>query len=84
VIKIKYFARLSESLGHKSEELACTDQIQTVQDVINQLVERGEVWSSEFSGENKNLLAVNQEMSERNVTVKDGDEVAFFPPVTGG
>lgn len=84
MIKIKYFARLSESLGLKSEELVYNDQIRTAEDVIDQLTVRGEIWSSEFTGENKILLAVNQEMCERDTTVKDGDEVAFFPPVTGG
>ena len=84
MIKIKYFARLSESLGLKSEELEYNDQISTAEDLINQLIERGEIWSIEFSGENKILLAVNQQMSERDTTVKDGDEIAFFPPVTGG
>ena len=84
MIKIKYFARLSESLGLKSEELEYNDQISTAEDLINQLIERGEIWSIEFSGENKILLAVNQQMSGRDATVKDGDEVAFFPPVTGG
>ena len=84
MIKIKYFARLSESLGLKSEELEYNDQISTAEDLINQLIERGEIWSIEFSGENKILLAVNQQMSERDTTLKDGDEIAFFPPVTGG
>ena len=84
MIKIKYFASLSESLGLKSEELAHSDQIRTAEDIINQLVERDESWASEFSGENKILVAINQEMSERDAAVSDGDEVAFFPPVTGG
>ncbi len=84
MIKIKYFARLSESLGLKSEELEYSDQISTAEDLINQLIKRDDNWSNEFSGENKILLAVNQQMSKRDATVKDGDEVAFFPPVTGG
>jgi len=84
MIKIKYFASLSESLGLKSEELAYNDQINTADDIINQLVGRGEAWIDAFSGENKILVAVNQEMCERNTSVSDGDEVAFFPPVTGG
>ncbi len=84
MIKIKYFARLSESLGLKSEEIEYNDQINTAEDLINQLIERDENWSIEFSGENKILLAVNQQMSDRNTVLKDGDEVAFFPPVTGG
>ncbi len=84
MIKIKYFARLSESLGLKSEEIEYNNQISTAEDLINQLIKRDDNWSNEFSGENKVLLAVNQQMSERDATVKDGDEVAFFPPVTGG
>ncbi len=84
MIRIKYFARLSDSLGLKSEDLEYSAQINTAEDVINQLIERGESWSVEFSGDNKILLAVNQEMRERDAVIKDGDEVAFFPPVTGG
>ncbi len=84
MIRIKYFARLSESLGLKSEELAHSEQINSAEDIINTLIARGETWAQEFSGDNKILVAVNQEMSERNAAVSDGDEVAFFPPVTGG
>ncbi len=84
MIKIKYFARLSESLGLKSEELEYSHQIGTVEDLIRQLIKRGENWSIEFSGENKFLFAVNLQMSERDAALKDGDEIAFFPPVTGG
>ncbi len=84
MIKIKYFASLSESLGLKSEELTYSDDINTAEDIIGQMVARGETWIEAFSGENKILIAVNQEMCERNTVVKDGDEVAFFPPVTGG
>lgn len=83
MIKIKYFARLSESLGVKSEELEYA-KINTVEDIIELLIARGEVWADAFSGDNKILVAVNQELCERGVRVKDGDEVAFFPPVTGG
>lgn len=84
MIKIKYFASLSESLGIKSEELNYDDQFAFAEDIIAALIARGEIWASEFSGNNKILVAVNQEMGERNTAVKDGDEVAFFPPVTGG
>ncbi len=84
MIKIKYFASLSENLGLKSEELAHNEQINTADDIIYQLLERGEAWDSAFSGDNKILVAVNQEMCERGTAVKDGDEIAFFPPVTGG
>lgn len=84
MIKIKYFARLSESLGVKNEELEYTNETSTAEDIIAGLTNRGEQWASEFSGDNKILVAVNQQMCERDATIKDGDEVAFFPPVTGG
>ena len=84
MIKIKYFASLSESLGLRSEELAYSDDINTTEDIIQQMATRGETWIDAFSGENKVLVAINQEMCDRDATVSDGDEVAFFPPVTGG
>ncbi|MCP4430766.1 MAG: molybdopterin converting factor subunit 1 [Gammaproteobacteria bacterium] len=84
MIRIKYFASLSESLGIKSEELEYDKQLNSAGDIIKQLLTRGETWVTEFSGDNKILIAVNQEMAERNTVINDGDEVAFFPPVTGG
>ena len=84
MIEIKYFARLSESLGIKSEKIEIDDQIQTAADVIQRLINRGGKWADEFSGDNKILVAINQEMREPGATVTDGDELAFFPPVTGG
>ncbi len=84
MINIKYFARLSEALKVKSEEVEFNEQINTVESLIQSLVGRGEPWISEFSIENKVLVAVNQELSDRQATLKQGDEVAFFPPVTGG
>jgi len=84
MIKIKYFASLSEYLDLKSEELPYSDEFNTAKDIINQLVDRGDTWKHAFSGENKILVAVNQEICEHDVAVRDGDEVAFFPPVTGG
>ncbi len=84
MINIKYFARLSESLGMKSEELDFSAQISCAADIVQLLIARDGIWAQEFSGENKILVAVNQEMGEGNTAINDGDEVAFFPPVTGG
>jgi molybdopterin synthase sulfur carrier subunit len=84
VISIKYFARLSESLGSKCEDIEYSAANNTVENLIQSLVARGEPWTTEFSIENKILVAVNHELSNRHATLKQGDEVAFFPPVTGG
>ena len=75
-IKVLYFASLKEQLGRSSEELNSAD-ISTVADVWQQV-------SSGYDVSQSVLHSVNQEYAELNTPVKPGDEVAFFPPVTGG
>lgn len=84
MIEIKYFARLSESLGVRSEQIEADSELQTTGDLIDQLISRGGNWAEEFDGDKKILVAVNKQMAELDASVRDGDEVAFFPPVTGG
>ena len=84
MINIKYFARLSENLGSKGEEIEFGEQSKTVDAVIQLLIDRGEPWTTEFSAETKVLVAVNFEVCQTDTQLKQGDEVAFFPPVTGG
>jgi len=80
--KILYFARLGEQLKASSEELSL-DDMNTVRQLVDHLQDRGEPWSSEFES-GRVLVAVNQEMSDFDSAVSDNDEIAFFPPVTGG
>ncbi len=84
MINIKYFARLSENLESKGEEIEFGEQSKSVDAVIQLLIDRGEPWITEFSAETKVLVAVNYEICQTNTQLKEGDEVAFFPPVTGG
>lgn len=82
MIKVIFFAALREQLGCGEVELA-SNNIKTVGDVKAQLVKLNPSWQSIF--ENQSLLsAVNHDMGSHEETVKAGDEVAFFPPVTGG
>lgn len=74
-ITVRYFASMREKMG-KSEELLDLTKICSVADV----------WAR-LSGEPlppHTLVALNQEYVDLNQTVKAGDELAFFPPVTGG
>jgi len=79
-IKVVYFARYREAMGMDGEELAGT--FATVEEVRQELLERGGNWS--VLGDSNLMCARNQDLCKLNEPVADGDEVAFFPPVTGG
>jgi sulfur-carrier protein len=84
MIEIYYFASIRESLGLAQEQIAADAEIITVNSVMNALVARhGERWDSVLR-QNKVLMAVNKTVARPDTAIKDGDEVAFFPPVTGG
>lgn len=75
-ISIKYFASLKEEIGRSSDCLEI-DKSLTALDVWQQATGESELL-------NNVLIALNHEYVASNVMVKDGDEIAFFPPVTGG
>jgi molybdopterin synthase sulfur carrier subunit len=82
-LRILYFAGLREAVGLSSEQLALPAQIGSVDGLRAHLAGRGGVWHALVA--TKNLrVAVNQQMAGPDLLLKDGDEIAFFPPVTGG
>ena len=82
MIRILYFASLRERLGSAEETLQ--DFPGTVAELRAQLASRGEAWDEVFAEDQRVLAAVNQEMASADRALKAGDEVGFFPPVTGG
>ena len=75
-ITVKFFASLRETIGSAGAVLA-PDGITTA----------AEAWTAATDGQQRppnTLIAVNMEYAGADQPVKDGDEVAFFPPVTGG
>jgi molybdopterin synthase sulfur carrier subunit len=84
MIKIKYFARLGEALKSREEDLELDGDNITVGGLLDLLRGRGEPWVSQFSSQNSVLMALNHEMCDSAAALKAGDEVGFFPPVTGG
>jgi sulfur-carrier protein len=84
MITLLYFARLKEALGTSREQIPLPGGALDLDGLRGLLVARGGVWAQEFSGPRAIRAAVNQDMARAETPVKDGDEVAFFPPVTGG
>lgn len=80
MIKVLFFAQVRELTG--SEELSC-EVYPTVEALRSALAERGDKWALALES-GKLLAAVNQTLVEFSHPLSSGDEVAFFPPVTGG
>ena len=83
-MKLLYFAWLREKTGMAREEVTPPEDVITVEDLIRWLVQRGAGHAVAFADLSVVRVAVNQEYVMLDHAVKAGDEIAFFPPVTGG
>lgn len=81
-ITVRFFASLREQLGTEQIRIP-SDGIATVASLREVLAGRDAAWQKAFE-DRRVLAAVNQSMAKPSTPVKAGDEVAFFPPVTGG
>ncbi len=81
MIKVLFFAQVRELVGVDALELDAT--FPTVDALRQQLASRSDRWALALE-EGKLLAAVNQTLVSMDHAIADGDEVAFFPPVTGG
>lgn len=84
MITLLYFARLRESLGLSSEQANLPANVADVASLTEWLRQRGGAWQEELAQNRPVRVAVNQDMADQDTAVRDGDEIAFFPPVTGG
>lgn len=76
-VTVKYFASIKQAIGRNEDSLELADASTTVQDVWQQV-------STGQGLDDSIMTAVNMEYVDKDTQLKDGDEVAFFPPVTGG
>lgn len=81
-LSILYFASLGETLCTNSETLAVDNSVVSVSDLIALLAQRGENW--QLLQDKTTKCAVNQTIASKDQPLNHNDEVAFFPPVTGG
>ena len=83
-MKLVYFAWVRERIGQGEEEVALPREVSTVRGLIDWLRERGEGYGRAFADLAAIRVAVNQEYVTVDHPVSTADEVAFFPPMTGG
>jgi molybdopterin synthase sulfur carrier subunit len=83
-VKVLYFAALREQLGTSGEEIELPSGVGTVAALRSHLRGRGGAWELALADGKLVRMAVNQDMAQPAASIKAGDEVAFFPPVTGG
>lgn len=83
MLRIRFFARVREALGTDSLELALGEDTATLSALQATLGRRGEAWRATLAEANL-VRAVNGEVTHGDRPLAEGDEVAFYPPVTGG
>ena len=83
-VKVLFFAGLREQLGTSGEEIDLPSDVMTVAGLRSFLSAKGQSWKSALAEGKAIRMAVNQDMVQPSARIQAGDEVAFFPPVTGG
>ena len=83
MITLRYFAGLRETLGVGDEQLDLPNSIHDLSGLTRWLQDRDDTWKQALADKRLHV-AVNQQIVHANSTIRDGDEVAWFPPVTGG
>ena len=83
-MKLVYFSWVREKIGTPDEELNPPNHINTVSELINWLTSRGEGYASAFADLSSIRIAITQEYAKQDAAIRATDEIAFFPPVTGG
>ncbi|HEV8552929.1 MAG TPA: molybdopterin converting factor subunit 1 [Casimicrobiaceae bacterium] len=84
MITLVYLARLRETLGTSAEKVEPPRDVGTVAALLAWLRTRGGAWAAELAPGRAVRVAVNYDVARPDTPVKAGDEVALFPPVTGG
>jgi sulfur-carrier protein len=83
-MRLLYFAWLRAKIGTAEEELALPSQVHDVKSLLKWLKSRGPGYAEALKDLNTVRVAVNQDYVGPDYPIRDGDEIAIFPPVTGG
>lgn len=83
-MKVLYFAWLRQRIGVGEEHVDPPGDVNSPRALVDWLVAKGAGYEKAFEDISAIKVAVNQEFADYDATIGPGDEVAFFPPVTGG
>jgi sulfur-carrier protein len=83
-MKVLYFAWVRERAGTAQETVTPPENVRTVRDLARWLSSRSEGHAAAFASLEKLRVAINQDQARLDDAVKADDEIAFFPPMTGG
>lgn len=83
-MNILYFAQIRENIGISSDKIELPNDINTVSELIHFLENKGDNYKNAFAQSDLIRVAVNQEYVSLDHPVTNRDEIAIFPPMTGG
>lgn len=83
-MQILYFSKVREAIGKSEETLSPPADVNTVDKLLNWLSEKDEGYKHAFQNRDSLRAAINQNFSQLDQAITNDDEVAIFPPVTGG
>ncbi len=83
-MKILYFAWFAEKIGKREEEIEVDSSVDTIDKLIYLLRKQGKAYEETFAELSLVKVAINKKIVEHENPLTPQDEVAFFPPITGG
>jgi len=81
---IKYFSWVKDIVGKSEEIISISSNIDTPEKLIDYLIKKDEKYKKAFNKRNSIKVAQNKIYISKSTKIKNDDEIAFFPPVTGG